>query len=158
MDTKPTAIVLAVDDETYNLKIISYHLKNENYEVVTAGDGQEAWDLLVGSPEQFDTILLDRSMPRMSGMEVLRKIKSHDILKSIPVIFQTAMKHQDDILEGLQAGAYYYLTKPYKRDALRSIIDISSKRKVMITYCFIDSACKSPFTGNLFPDLRMIYS
>jgi len=123
MDTKPTAIVLAVDDETYNLKIISYHLKNENYEVVTAGDGQEAWDLLVGSPEQFDTILLDRSMPRMSGMEVLRKIKSHDILKSIPVIFQTAMKHQDDILEGLQAGAYYYLTKPYKRDALRSIVN-----------------------------------
>lgn len=123
MDTKPTAIVLAVDDEAYNLKIISYHLNNENYEVITAGDGQEAWDLLVESPEQFDTILLDRSMPRMSGMEVLRKIKSHDILKSIPVIFQTAMKHQDDILEGLQAGAYYYLTKPYKRDALRNIVN-----------------------------------
>lgn len=120
---KPTAVVLAVDDETYNLKIISYHLKDENFEVVTAGDGLEAWDLLVKNPEKFDTILLDRSMPRMSGMELLKKIKLHDILKTIPVIFQTAMKHQDDILEGLQAGAYYYLTKPYKRDDLRAIVN-----------------------------------
>ena len=119
---KPTATVLAVDDEDYNLKIISYHLKNENFEVVTAGDGQEAWDSLTENPKKFDAILLDRSMPRMSGMEVLKRIKSHDILKVIPVIFQTAMKHQDDILEGLQAGAYYYLTKPYKRDDLRAIV------------------------------------
>ena len=120
---KATATVLAVDDEAYNLKIISYHLKNENFEVVTAGDGQEAWDLLVETPSIFDAVLLDRSMPRMDGMEVLKKIKSHDSLKTIPVIFQTAMKHQDDILEGLQAGAYYYLTKPYKRDDLRAIVN-----------------------------------
>ncbi|MCK5310764.1 MAG: response regulator [Desulfobacteraceae bacterium] len=120
---KSTATVLAVDDEVYNLKIISYHLKNENFEVLTAGDGQEAWDLLVETPEKFDAVLLDRSMPRMNGMEVLSKIKSHDSLKTIPVIFQTGMKHQDDILEGLQAGAYYYLTKPYKRDDLRTIVN-----------------------------------
>ena len=120
---KSTTTVLAVDDETYNLKIISYHLKNENYEVMTAGDGQEAWDLLVENPEKFDAVLLDRSMPRMNGMEVLKKIKVHDILKTVPVIFQTAMKHQDDILEGLQAGAYYYLTKPYKRNELRTIVN-----------------------------------
>jgi len=120
---KPTAIVLSVDDEDYNLKIISYHLKDENFEVINARDGQEAWDLLVENPEKFDAVLLDRSMPRMSGMEVLKKIKSHDILKTIPVIFQTAMKHQDDILEGLKAGAYYYLTKPYKRDDLRTIVN-----------------------------------
>jgi DNA-binding response OmpR family regulator len=120
---EPKAIVLSVDDEEYNLKIISYHLKDENFQVVTAGDGREAWDLLIESPEKFDTILLDRSMPRMSGMELLKKIKSHDILKTIPVIFQTAMKHQDDILEGLKAGAYYYLTKPYKRDDLRTIVN-----------------------------------
>ncbi|MCK5098775.1 MAG: hypothetical protein KAR45_11770, partial [Desulfobacteraceae bacterium] len=44
-------------------------------------------------------------------------------MKTVPVIFQTAMKHQDDILEGLQAGAYYYLTKPYKRDDLRTIVN-----------------------------------
>jgi CheY-like chemotaxis protein len=123
MNIKSTTTVLAVDDEAYNLKIISYHLKNENLEVVTAGDGQEAWDLLVETPDKFDAVLLDRSMPRMDGMEALKKIKSHDGLKTIPVIFQTAMKHQDDILEGLQAGAYYYLTKPYKRDDLRTIVN-----------------------------------
>ena len=123
MNTKTTATVLAVDDEAYNLKIISYHLKNENFEVVTAGDGQEAWDLLVATPDKFDAVLLDRSMPRLDGMEVLKKIKFHEGLKTIPVIFQTAMKHQDDILEGLQAGAYYYLTKPYKRDELRNIVN-----------------------------------
>ncbi|MCK5098774.1 MAG: response regulator [Desulfobacteraceae bacterium] len=72
---KSTATVLAVDDEAYNLKIISYHLKNENFEVITAGDGQEAWDLLVETPDKFDAVLLDRSMPRMNGMEVLKKIK-----------------------------------------------------------------------------------
>ncbi len=119
---KKSAVVLAVDDEVYNLKIISYHLKNENFEVVTAEDGLEAWDLLTRNPDKFDAVLLDRSMPRMSGMEVLKKIKSHNILKTVPVIFQTAMKQQDEILEGLQAGAYYYLTKPYKRDELRAIV------------------------------------
>ncbi|MDX2509711.1 MAG: response regulator [Desulfobacterales bacterium] len=123
MNKKETVTILAVDDEAYNLKIISYHLKTENFEVVTAGDGQEAWDLLVETPDRFDAILLDRSMPIMDGMEVLTKIKSHKGLKTIPVIFQTAMKHQDDILEGLQAGAYYYLTKPYKRDDLRAIVN-----------------------------------
>jgi len=118
-----TARVLVVDDEEYNLRIISHHLKGDNFEVVTAVNGLKAWNLLNENPETFDAILLDRSMPVMTGMEVLAKIKSHSLLKKIPVIFQTALTHNDEILEGLRAGAYYYLTKPYNKEDLKLIVN-----------------------------------
>ena len=119
-DTANTLLV--VDDEDYNIKIIRRHLEKDNFRITSAGDGIEAWDLLKKSSEAFDAIILDRIMPHMDGMELLRKIKADRSLKEIPVIFQTAMSNEEDVLEGLQAGAYYYLTKPYKRNIMRAVV------------------------------------
>ena len=116
------ATVLVVDDEIFNLEIISEHLSEEGYKVVSADDGAKAWALLEETPERFDAVLLDRMMPIMDGMEVLGRIKGHPQLNMLPVVVQTAKASREEVLEGLQAGAYYYLTKPYDKDTMLAIV------------------------------------
>ncbi len=118
---KHKAHILIVDDEELNLEIISEYLF-DSYKISTAEDGAIAWEMLEKTPEAFDVILLDRMMPNMNGMEVLEKIKHHPILQYCPVIFQTAKASVTDISEGLNAGAFYYLTKPFEEDVLLSVI------------------------------------
>ncbi len=117
-----SATLLIVDDEPINLDIVCAHLENDAYELVTASNGKEAWSLLETSPTRFDAIILDRMMPGMDGMEVLANIKAHDALEQVPVVMQTAKAENRDIIAGLKAGAYYYLTKPYDGDVLKTVV------------------------------------
>ena len=121
-EAKAQARILIVDDEPFNIEILTEHLENSGYLVEPAYDGQEAWDILQDENVRFDAILLDRMMPRMNGMELLAKIKQLDRFKTLPVILQTAMGSPDAVREGLQAGAYYYLTKPFERETLLAIV------------------------------------
>ncbi len=114
------AHILIVDDEILNLEIVSEYL-SDDYQISTAENGVIAWEMLEKSPNDFDVILLDRMMPNMNGMEVLEKIKQHPILQHCPVIFQTAKASASDIAEGINAGAYYYLTKPFDENVLLSV-------------------------------------
>ena len=116
------ATILIVDDEPINLDIICAHLENDNYELVKASNGQDAWSILESDPAQFDVIILDRMMPGMDGMELLVNIKETELLEHVPVVMQTAKAENQDIVDGLKAGAYYYLTKPYDGDVLKSIV------------------------------------
>ena len=122
-------VILVVDDEPLNLDIIEEFLtgKGQAYIVETARDGIEAMEKLEANSTKYDVVLLDRMMPRMSGMEVLDKMSSHPELKYIPVILQTAKVSKEDILEGLKAGAYYYLTKPFTSDILHSVVKTAVK-------------------------------
>ncbi|KPC53091.1 response regulator [Amantichitinum ursilacus] len=113
--------LLIVDDEPFNLEILSEHLADANYEVVTAEDGEAAWDLLARD-RAFDAILLDRMMPRMDGMALLARLKQQPELLQVPVIMQTAVGAAENVREGLAAGAYYYLIKPFQRDMLLAIV------------------------------------
>ena len=101
--------------------------KGQPYIVETACDGIEAMEKLEANSAKYDIVLLDRMMPRMSGMEVLEKMSAHPELKYIPVILQTAKVSKEDILEGLKAGAYYYLTKPFTSDILHSVVKTAVK-------------------------------
>ncbi len=121
MDTSH-ATILIVDDEPINLDIIRAHLENDHYDLVTATNGEQAWELLQARPGEFDVIILDRMMPGMDGMQVLSNIKEHDSMERIPVVMQTAKAESVEIVEGLKAGAYYYLTKPYDGDVLKTIV------------------------------------
>jgi len=116
------ASILVVDDELLNIKLLVQILQKEDYKISVAMNGEEAWDLLQKSPQAFDAVLLDRMMPGIDGLEVLKRMKEHDQLKTVPVIFQTAMTQEDEILEGIQAGAYYYLTKPYRKERLLAVV------------------------------------
>lgn len=112
--------ILAVDDEPLNLDILLEYFKDEGYQMISANDGLEAWQALQES--DIDIIVLDRMMPNMDGITLLKKIKSIDKFKNTPVIMQTAASSVNEIKEGVEAGAFYYLSKPYKKEILLSIV------------------------------------
>lgn len=122
--------ILIVDDEPVSIEITIEFLLEKNYTINTAQDGNIAWQMLESNPESYDVILLDRMMPGMDGMQLLARIKQHPVLKQCPVIFQTARTTTDDILEGMHAGAYYYLTKPFARNQLFSILEAAVADRV----------------------------
>ncbi len=114
--------ILLVDDEPHNLEIVCEYLNEFNYRISMAKDGAIAWQMLEDEPENYDVILLDRMMPNMNGMEVMAKIQQHPIVKYCPVILQTAKAGKEDIYEGLQSGAHYYITKPFEKEMLFSVV------------------------------------
>jgi CheY-like chemotaxis protein len=116
------ARLLVVDDEAVNLEIIAEYLDGEDCDLTTAGDGAQALSLLRNGGAPFDAVVLDRMMPGTDGMEVLRQIKADPALRGLPVILQTAAAGREQVAEGLKLGAYYYLTKPYHRDALVAVV------------------------------------
>lgn len=117
--------ILAVDDNGFQLQLIERYMQllKEPYQLETANGGNSAWEALSKSPNQYDLVLLDRNMPDMNGLEVLKRIRSHAILKNIPVILQTGEASEKDILEGMQAGAYFYLTKPFTKTHFLSVVE-----------------------------------
>ncbi len=120
--TKTRPLILLVEDEADSLMILSAYLNNAGYAVNTAIDGVQAWDALQQQNTSYDLIITDRIMPNMDGMELVKKIKKTAHLNRIPVIMQTGAILPEEIVQGVQAGVYYYLTKPYQEDALLSIV------------------------------------
>jgi len=113
--------ILAVDDEELNLDIIEHHLVRSGYEVVRAEDGNVALQRLEENTD-IETIVLDRMMPNLGGMDFLERIKKDARFHDIPVVMQTAAAASDQVLEGIKAGVYYYLTKPYEGAILIGIV------------------------------------
>lgn len=115
--------ILAVDDEALNLEILLEYFEDEpGLTLDIASGGEAAWTLLQDPSNEYQAILLDRMMPELDGVGLLKRIKTTSRLAGIPVIMQTAANSPAQIREGLEAGAYYYLTKPYKRDNLLAIV------------------------------------
>jgi len=114
--------VLVVDDNALDRALLKAHLERDGYQPVLATNGADALQFLEHDPEAFDVVLLDRNMPGMNGIEVLAKMKEHPRLRMIPVILQTAMAAERDVVEGIKAGAYYYLAKPYNVTMLLSVV------------------------------------
>lgn len=115
--------ILAVDDEPLILDIISTFLDEPGFVVDTAASGDSAWACLQNTTVPYDLVLLDWQMPELDGIELLKRIKQDPDLKDIAVIMQTALGDQARIAEGLTAGAFYYLVKPFDQMELRAIIE-----------------------------------
>ncbi len=131
------AKVLIVDDMKLMREILRKFLESDGYLVQSASNGLEAWQLLNGSEQAFDIVVTDRDMPQMDGMELLAKIKGDPRFAELPVIFQTGISSRDAIVEGIKAGVYLYLTKPYDEKVLlafvASAIDDSRRQKALKT-------------------------
>lgn len=123
----PKTCVLVVEDEPINLEALVENLGDEGYETVSAASGDEAWAMIAGDPGRFDVILLDRLMPDMDGIQILLRVKAHPRLVHTPVIMQTAMTADSEVAEGLRAGAYYYLTKPFAAATLLAIVAAAAR-------------------------------
>jgi two-component system cell cycle response regulator len=113
MERSPHYKILIVDDHEDNIELLRARLEARGYEVEGANDGQAALDLV----DRWcpDLILLDVMMPKMDGMEVVRRLKAKTAQKElpfIPVIMQTALDSTENKVEGLDAGADDYITKP----------------------------------------------
>ncbi len=126
--------ILSVDDDVLNRDILTEYLTDGGYEVIEADDGDTALKLLE-EVEGIDAIVLDRMMPRLNGMEVLKAVKANPRFCDIPVIMQSAASAREQILQGIKAGVYYYLTKPYEDQMLMAIVgaalsDAAGKRRL----------------------------
>jgi two-component system cell cycle response regulator len=110
MERKDRKKILVVDDHEDNIELLRARLEARGYEVFGANDGQAALDQV--SHVCPDLILLDVMMPKMDGMEVVRRLKANPDLPFIPVIMQTALDSTENKVEGLDAGADDYITKP----------------------------------------------
>ncbi len=113
--------ILVVDDELINLEIIREYLEDAHYDLDLVTSADEAWRRFDGGAS-YDLAILDRMMPGMSGIELLKKMKAEARLRAIPVIMQTAASAPEQIREGIEAGAYYYLPKPYEPEVLTAIV------------------------------------
>lgn len=114
--------ILVVDDEPDLRMILRENLEQAGYAVTEAQDGEQAWRRLDASPQDYGAIILDRMMPNLDGLGLLRRIKADERLSVIPVILESALGRREQIVEGLQAGAYYYLVKPYEHQVLLSVV------------------------------------
>jgi two-component system sensor histidine kinase ChiS len=115
--------VLVVDDEPVNVQALVNFLTLAKYDVVTAADGQEALDLLVGE-RPCDIVLLDVMMPKLSGFEVCQRIREHNSPAELPVILLTAKNRVSDLVTGFGVGANDYLTKPFASDELLARVSV----------------------------------
>jgi CheY-like chemotaxis protein len=116
-------VILVVDDQPADRELLIERLTPRGYAVESAADGIEALEKLESDPARYQLILLDERMPRLSGLELLEKLKANEgILGRIPVILQTASGDQEQVQAGIEAGCYYYLIKPYDRGVLLSLV------------------------------------
>jgi len=113
----PTARVLVADDEPHLLRLVKFRLEREGYEVLTATDGESA--LKVAREERPDLCVLDVMMPKRSGFDVLRELRSDDGFAGMKVIMLTARAQDRDVDVGFSLGADDYITKPFSPQELR---------------------------------------
>lgn len=114
--------LLVVDDEPLNLEIIAEFLDDPCFELDMVESALLALERLEAPGCNYDLIILDRMMPGMNGIDLLRRIKAEERFGQIPVIMQTAASSPEQVREGIEAGAYYYLTKPYEPQVLLAIV------------------------------------
>jgi two-component system phosphate regulon response regulator PhoB len=103
--------VLVVEDEPDIAALLAYHLTREGYRVETATTGQEG--LAAVNREAPDLMVLDLMLPGVSGLDVLRAVRSEPVTEDMPVLVLTALREAEDRILGFQLGADDYLTKPF---------------------------------------------
>ena len=114
MRTPP--LILIVDDNPANVEILQMRLLANNYDIITATDGEMG--LAMAKEKQPDLLLLDIMMPKIDGIEVCRRLKNDPTLPFMPIIMVTAKADPKDVILGLEAGSDEYLTKPVDQGSL----------------------------------------
>jgi two-component system NtrC family sensor kinase len=109
--------ILVADDEAISRRLLQNYLQKWGHEVVVAENGAEAWALF--EADEFPIVLSDWMMPEMDGLELIRRIRASKRTGYVYVILLTAKSQKDDVVEGMEAGADDFLSKPFDRDELR---------------------------------------
>jgi len=112
--------VVVADDDPDIVDILTFNLEAAGYAVLSAADGEAARDLILSTLP--DLVVLDVMMPKMDGLEVLTVLKAHPQTRTIPVVMLTAKASDNDLWAGWDAGADYYITKPFDLEELLRFI------------------------------------
>ena len=120
--------ILLVEDEPTNMLVLATYLRNAGYPVDEAEDGLKAWQQL-NADTGYALVVTDRLMPHMDGLELFACMKKDARFQNIPVIMQTAASAQEQVVEGIKSGVYYYLTKPYQEETLLTLVKAAIRER-----------------------------
>ncbi|MBB6480026.1 response regulator [Spirochaeta isovalerica] len=119
--SKSSHKILIIDDDPTLITILSDFLEMEGYQPIPANEGETGLKLLEEN-QDVSAIILDWVLPSITGIQLLKKIKQKEAYLDIPVIMQTGKKDKESVIEGIEAGAFYYMTKPYSLKVLITIL------------------------------------
>ena len=123
--------ILVVEDEKSMRDLLALMLRKEGYEVETAESGDSALELMGPAASRYDLVISDISMPGMSGLELLRQLRS--LSGEIEVILMTAFGSKQTAIEALNEGATYYVEKPFDLDEMKAVVRKTLEQKRLIT-------------------------
>ena len=115
---------LVVDDSRAMRRIVGRILDDAGFEVLEAGDGQEALDLLATQETPPELACVDWNMPVMDGLTLINRIRKHPEWRAITLMMVTTESEQDQIVRALAAGAHEYLIKPFTGEAMVEKLDL----------------------------------
>ena len=119
-------VVLVAEDEMPLMTLLRYNLEKEGYRALDASDGEQA--LMLAAEETPDLVLLDWMMPKVTGIEVCRRLRSRAETRNVPIIMLTARGEESDRVRGLDTGADDYITKPFSMTELLARIRAVMRR------------------------------
>lgn len=179
-DPGESITILAVDDNKAVIEFLKIQIEDLGHTIIIARNGHEALAILEADTDQkIDIVLMDWAMPVMDGMTAVCHMKSNPKLRNIPIVMLTGADKPEEVKKGLEAGVYYYLTKPVKKIILRSVLDSAGRaarqnkalahelRQHRKSFELVDS-CKfrfstladaeslAVFMANFFPDPRRV--
>jgi DNA-binding response OmpR family regulator len=118
--------ILIAEDDPISRRLLQAALSKWGYEVVVTTNGKEAWEALQ-QPDAPSLFILDWLMPEMDGVEICREVRQIDALKSAYIILLTSRGAKEDIVQGLEAGADDYVTKPFDHGELRARVQVGTR-------------------------------
>jgi DNA-binding response OmpR family regulator len=113
-------LVLVADDDEDILTLVALRFRRSGLEVILARDGEEALELI--QTRAPDAAVIDIAMPKLTGLEVVRRLRDSEATKSIPIVLLTARAGDKDVELGLDAGADEYITKPFSPQDLYACV------------------------------------
>ncbi|MBB3112238.1 two-component system sensor histidine kinase ChiS [Paenibacillus phyllosphaerae] len=120
-------LILIADDEPINLQVLRHYMRHADYELIEAADGLEAIAMLGATKRKPDLLLLDVMMPGMTGYDVCRKVRERYSASELPIILLSARDRTIDLVQGFDAGANDYVTKPFSQGELMARMNIQLK-------------------------------
>ncbi len=145
--------VLAVDDDAFSQEFLRLQVEKMGHRVIVVENGALAIAVLLGGKESVDVILMDREMPVMDGLSAVRHIKEQPGMGAIPIIMITAAKTPEIIQESLDAGVFYYLSKPLEEKVFHSVLQ-AAIREARQARTLADELSKHRSSFNLIESCR----